>query len=45
MLTATEYHMREPLPLATIHESILDFCRGRTDVVVFVSDEETDEDY
>jgi hypothetical protein len=35
MLTATEYHMREPLPLATVHESILDFCRGRTDVVVF----------
>ena len=35
MLTATEYHMREPLPLSAVHESILDFCRGREDVVVF----------
>lgn len=27
--------MREPLPLATIHEAVLEFLRGRTDMVVF----------
>ena len=27
--------MREPLPLATIHEAVLGFLRGREDVVVF----------
>ncbi|MDX6611202.1 MAG: hypothetical protein QOD75_388 [Blastocatellia bacterium] len=27
--------MREPLPLATIHEAVLEFLRGREDVVVF----------
>lgn len=27
--------MREQLPLATIHEAVLDFLRGRDDVVVF----------
>ena len=27
--------MREPLPLATIHEAVLQFLRGRTDVAVF----------
>ena len=27
--------MREPLPLATVHEAVLEFLRGRTDVVVF----------
>lgn len=27
--------MREPLPLATIHEAVLEFLRGRKDVVVF----------
>ena len=27
--------MREPLPLATIHQSVLEFLRGRDDVVVF----------
>ena len=27
--------MREPLPLATIHEALLDFLRGRKDVVLF----------
>ena len=27
--------MREPLPLATLHEAVLDFLRGRDDVVVF----------
>lgn len=35
MLTAREYHMREPLPLSRVQEAILDFCRGRQDVVVF----------
>ena len=27
--------MREPLPLATIHDAVLQFLRGRDDVVVF----------
>ena len=27
--------MHEPLPLATIHEAVLEFLRGRDDVVVF----------
>ena len=27
--------MREPLPLATVHEGVLEFVRGRDDVVVF----------
>ena len=27
--------MREPLPLSTIHESLLDFLRGRKDAVLF----------
>lgn len=27
--------MREPLPLSTIHEAVLEFLRGRHDVVVF----------
>jgi len=27
--------MREPLPLATLHEAVLEFLRGRNDVVVF----------
>lgn len=27
--------MREPLPLATIHDAVLEFLRGRKDVVVF----------
>ena len=27
--------MREPLPLATIHDAVLEFLRGRNDVVVF----------
>src|SRR5260370_21625894 len=34
-LTFQEFAMREPLPLATIHEAVLDFLRGRDDVVVF----------
>lgn len=27
--------MREPLPLATIHDAVLEFLRGRDDVIVF----------
>lgn len=27
--------MREQLPLATIHEAVLEFLRGRDDAVVF----------
>jgi len=27
--------MREPLPLATVHEAVLEFMRGREDAVVF----------
>ena len=27
--------MREPLPLATVHEAVLEFIRGRDDVVLF----------
>jgi hypothetical protein len=34
-LTFQEFAMREPLPLATIHQAVLDFLRGRDDVVVF----------
>mgnify|MGYP000312413280 CR=1 FL=1 len=35
VLTFHEYAMREPLPLATIHEALLDFLRGRKDAVLF----------
>lgn len=35
VLTFQEYAMREPLPLVTIHEALLDFLRGRKDVVLF----------
>src|SRR5918912_2433277 len=35
VLTFKEFAMREPLPLATVHEAVLDFLRGRDDVVVF----------
>jgi hypothetical protein len=34
-LTFREFAMREPLPLATIHDAVLDFLRGRTDAVLF----------
>src|SRR5438045_97665 len=34
-LTLREFAMREPLPLATIHEAILDFLRNRDDAVLF----------
>jgi hypothetical protein len=35
VLTFKEFVMREPLPLATIHGAVLEFLRGRDDVVVF----------
>jgi hypothetical protein len=35
VLTFKEFAMREPLPLATIHEAVLEFLRGRDDLVVF----------
>jgi hypothetical protein len=35
VLTFKEFAMSEPLPLATIQEAVLDFLRGRDDVVVF----------
>jgi hypothetical protein len=34
-LTFKEWAMKEPLPLATIHAAVLDFLRGRDDVVLF----------
>ncbi len=34
-LTFREFAMREPLPLATIHEAVLEFLRGRDDAVLF----------
>lgn len=34
-LTFREFLMREPLPLATIHDAVLDFLRGRDDAVLF----------
>ena len=33
-LTFREFAMREPLPLATIHDAVLEFLRGRTDAVL-----------
>jgi chorismate mutase len=35
VLTFKEFAMREPLPLAVIHDAVLEFLRGRDDVVVF----------
>ena len=35
VLTFQEFAMHETLPLATIHESILEFLQGRRDVVLF----------
>ena len=35
VLTFQEFAMREPLPLATVHDAVLEFLRGRDDVVVF----------
>src|SRR5260370_40709167 len=34
-LTFQEFAMHEPLPLATIHNAVLEFLRGRDDAVVF----------
>lgn len=34
-LTFQEFIMREPHPLATIHDAVLEFLRGRTDAVVY----------
>jgi hypothetical protein len=34
-LTFREFIMREPLPLAMIHDAVLEFLRGRTDAVLF----------
>jgi hypothetical protein len=34
-LTFQEFAMREQLPLATIHDAVLEFLRGRDDVVMF----------
>jgi len=34
-LSFREFVMREPLPLATIHEAVLDFLRGRDDIALF----------
>jgi hypothetical protein len=30
-LSFQEFAMREPLPLATIHDAVLDFLKGRDD--------------
>ena len=34
-LTFREFAVREPLPLSTIHDAVLDFLRGRDDAVLF----------
>ena len=34
-LTFREFAMREPLPLAVIHDAVLEFLRGRDDAVLF----------
>jgi len=34
-LTFREFAMREPVPLATIHDAVLEFLRGRDDAAVF----------
>src|SRR2546428_5822235 len=34
-LTFREFIMREPLPLATIHDAVLEFLRGRNDAVLY----------
>ncbi len=33
-LTFREFMMREPVPLATIHDAVLEFLRGRSDAVL-----------
>jgi hypothetical protein len=37
VLTFREFMMGEPLPLATLQQAVLEFLRGRDDVVVFGS--------
>src|SRR5262249_33747281 len=34
-LTFHEFAMREPLPLATIHDAVLEFLRGRKEAVLY----------
>jgi hypothetical protein len=34
-LTFREFMMREPLPLAVIHDAVLEFLRGREDAVIY----------
>jgi len=34
-LTFREFAMREPFPLATIHDAVLEFLRGRDDAVLY----------
>lgn len=34
-LTFREFALREPLPLATIHDAVLEFLRGRKDCVLY----------
>src|SRR6266478_2137368 len=34
-LTFQEFAMREPLPLAVIHDAVLEFLRGRDDAVLY----------
>lgn len=34
-LTFREFAMREPLPLATIHDAVLEFLRGRDDAALY----------
>jgi hypothetical protein len=36
-LTFREFAMREPLPLATIHDAVLEFLRGHDDPVLFAA--------
>src|SRR5262249_22107892 len=36
-LSFQEFVRREPLPLATVHDAVLEFLRGRTDVVLIGS--------
>lgn len=35
VLSFREFVMHEPLPLATLHEAVLQFLRGRADIAVF----------
>ena len=35
IVTLQEFAMGEPLPLSTVHNAVLEFLKGRDDVVVF----------